>query len=177
MRKGKKLIFKLNVQEMIRNIGLILSTSLFLLFELCTPLRAYEVVVSRVLDGDSFRVRHGRSIETIRLYGIDCPEYRQDGWRQAKKMTQKLLGRRSFDIQPMDVDRYGRTVALVRAQGHLVNAELVGSGWAWLYRRYCHAQPLCRRLEVLEQDARQYRRGIWGEKKPVPPWVWKRQRH
>jgi len=160
-----------------RNIGMILIVALFLLLGLCSPLRAYEAVIARVLDGDSFRVRHGGAIETIRLYGIDCPEYRQDGWQQAKKMTKYLLGRQSFDIQPMDVDRYGRTVALVRAQGRLVNAELVDGGWAWLYRRYCHAQPLCRQLEVLEGDARAHRRGIWQKRNPVPPWVWKRKRY
>jgi len=162
---------------MIRNIGFIVNVGLLLFFVLCRPLQAYEAVVARILDGDSFRVRHGRSIETIRLYGIDCPEYRQEGWQQAKKMTQALLGKGPIDIQSMDVDRYGRTVALVHAQGRLINAELVASGWAWLYRRYCHAQPFCRQLETLERDARLHDRGVWAQKRPVPPWVWKRQRH
>lgn len=162
---------------MIRPFSFVFGLGLFLLAGFHSSALAYEAVVTHVLDGDSFRVRRGRAIETIRLYGIDCPEYRQDGWLEAKKMTMALLGRYSIEIQPMDTDRYGRTVALVRARGHVVNAELVRSGWAWVYRRYCHAQPFCRQLDEFEQEARRDRRGIWRKNKPVPPWVWKRRPH
>lgn len=156
---------------------MVVNICLVLFLGWCSPLCAYEAVVIRVLDGDSFRIRHGRTVETIRLYGIDCPEYRQDGWLAAKKQTTALLGKGLIDIQPMDVDRYGRNVALVQAHGRLINAELVGGGHAWLYRRYCRAQPVCRQLEALEREARKHRRGIWKNRKPVPPWVWKRQHH
>jgi endonuclease YncB( thermonuclease family) len=140
-------------------------------------LYAYEAVVTHVLDGDSFRVRQGRQIQTIRLYGIDCPEYRQHGWRQAKQFTKRVLARQRLTIHPMDVDRYGRTVALVYVDGRLLNADLVSYGWAWLYRRYCHAQPLCREFNQLEQNARAGKKGIWQKKKPMPPWVWKRKKY
>ncbi|MGD9947971.1 MAG: thermonuclease family protein [Desulfobulbus sp.] len=172
-----KLNFETRVKKMIRNISSILGLGLFLLTALYSPARAYEAMVTHVLDGDSFRVRHGHRIETIRLYGIDCPEYRQDGWQKAKKMTKTLVGKNSVEIYPVDIDRYGRTVAFVRVQGRLINAELVGNGWAWLYRRYCHAQPFCRQLDKLEQEARSYRRGIWEKNKPIPPWVWRRRKH
>lgn len=164
-------------QSMIRPFSFIVGFGLLLLAGLHSSAMAYEAVVTHILDGDSFRVRRGDTTETIRLYGIDCPEYRQDGWQGAKKMTTALLGRYSLEIQPMDTDRYGRTVALVRARGRLVNAELVRNGWAWVYRRYCRAQPLCRQLDDFEQEARRDRRGIWRKKKPVPPWVWKRRSH
>ncbi|WP_448875045.1 thermonuclease family protein [Desulfobulbus propionicus] len=136
-----------------------------------------EGVVTHVLDGDSFRVRIGRATTTIRLYGVDCPEYRQAGWRQAKKMTLALVKGRRVAIQAMDVDRYGRTVALVKVDGQLLNAELVRHGWAWVYHRYCHAQPLCRQMNALEKEARLHRRGLWQEKNPVSPWAWKHQTH
>jgi endonuclease YncB( thermonuclease family) len=139
------------------------------------PAVAWKGVVTRVLDGDSFQVRYDRSTKDIRLYGIDCPEYRQTGWTQAKKATQNLVRNRWVDIHPMDVDRYGRTVALVRVEGRLLNADLVRNGWAWVSPRYCHAQPLCRQLTAWQKQARQERRGIWREKQPVPPWVWKQR--
>ena len=161
---------------MIHTIVAILAFGL-LFVGLSSPVEAYEAVVVRVLDGDSFRVKHGGRTEEIRLYGIDCPEYKQAGWKEAKKMTQRLINKRRIEISPMDTDRYGRTVALVRAQKLLVNAELVAAGLAWTYHRYCHVQPLCRQFDKLEQDARSSRRGIWEKKSPVPPWVWKRKNH
>ncbi|MDD2465094.1 MAG: thermonuclease family protein [Desulfobulbus sp.] len=162
---------------MICKISSILSFGFVVFIGLYSSALAFDAEVTRILDGDSFRVRQGHTITEIRLYGIDCPEYRQAGWKQAKKMTQTLLGKGTIEIQPMDTDRYGRTVALVRTQGRLVNAELVRTGWAWVYRRYCHAQPLCRELENFEQEAQNGRRGIWQKNPPTPPWVWKRQNH
>jgi endonuclease YncB( thermonuclease family) len=58
-------------------------------------------------------------------------------------------------------------VALVRKQGGLLNSELVRNGLAWVYPRYCHAQPLCTELELLERGARRQRLGLWREKAPM----------
>ena len=160
-----------------QRVFLFIYLTLVIILGWSAPAAARDGVVTRVLDGDSFRVRVGRTTETIRLYGIDCPEYRQSGWQQAKKRTNALVRGHRVGIQPMDVDRYGRTVALVSVDGHLLNAELVRTGWAWVYHRYCHAQPLCRQMETLEREARHNRRGIWQEQHPIPPWVWKRATH
>jgi endonuclease YncB( thermonuclease family) len=156
---------------------LCIGITLLIVFTWSVPASAWDGRVTKVLDGDSFRVRHGRTITNIRLYGIDTPEYGQTGWQRAKQKTSALVKGARVSIQPMDVDRYGRTVALVSIGGQLLNAELVRGGWAWVYPRYCHAQPLCRQMKILEKDARTYRRGIWQQKHPVPPWVWKHRTH
>jgi len=160
---------------MIQTVNVLFSAAIWGCVSLCTSVHAYEATAGKILDGDSFRIQYGRKTETIRLYGIDCPEYRQDGWRQAKKLTSAFIKNQYLDIRPLDIDRYGRTVALVYVQGRLLNAELIAQGWAWFYRRYCHTQPLCRQLDSLERDARTHRKGIWAKKSPVPPWVWKRR--
>nr|WP_321468753.1 thermonuclease family protein [uncultured Desulfobulbus sp.] len=160
---------------MIRSASILFCVAAWGIVSLCASVYAYEATAGKVLDGDSFHIHHGRKIETIRLYGIDCPEYRQDGWRQAKKLTSRLIKNQYLEIHPLDVDRYGRTVALVYVQGRLLNAELVAQGWAWFYRRYCHAQPVCRQLDGLERDARAHRKGLWAKTSPMPPWIWKRQ--
>ena len=74
----------------------------------------------------------------------------------------------------VDTDRYGRTVGRVFVGQTDVNAALVRQGAAWVYRQYAHDPALL----VLEQAARDDRRGLWAlpEAERVPPWEWRRQR-
>jgi endonuclease YncB( thermonuclease family) len=135
----------------------------------------WEGVAVKVLDGDSIQVeRGGRTVE-IRLYGIDTPEHRQAYSNRARQFTREQLYRRTVTVAEKDVDRYGRTVALVTCQGRLVNRELVRAGLAWHYPRYCRSQPLCNELAELEEKARRERLGLWADPEPVAPWEWKRR--
>jgi endonuclease YncB( thermonuclease family) len=136
---------------------------------------AWEGTVFHVQDGDSFRARRGHRVETIRLYGIDAPEHDQAAGQAAKRLAEALVGGKKIAVTPLDTDRYGRTVALAEARGVLVNAELVRAGLAWVCPHYCKAQPLCSDLQFLQETARQRRLGLWGDDRPVPPWVWKRR--
>jgi micrococcal nuclease len=154
--------------------GLVASAMLCLLG--CLPAWAWEGYVTGTADGDSFKVakgKGGRAYE-VRLYGIDSPEYGQPNWQEARALTKKLVLGKFVNIEPLDTDRYGRIIALVRQQGQLVNSELVRNGLAWVYPQYCQAQPLCNDLKVLEQAARKQRLGVWREKAPTPPWQWRR---
>ncbi len=139
------------------------------------PALAWQGKVVRVLDGDSILVKRGGRLYEIRLYGIDAPEYKQPFGRQARRVTSRLVYKKIVDIQPMDVDRYHRTVALVSVGGRLVNRELVHRGAAWLYPRYCKKQPLCRQLDTEEQQARSQHLGLWAGPNPLSPSQWKRR--
>jgi hypothetical protein len=75
-------------------------------------------------------------------------------------------------VQPRDIDRYGRTVALVvLPDGRTLNHELVRSGFAWWYQKYAPADTT---LEQLEAEARATRRGLWSQASPIPPWDWRK---
>ncbi|MEE8290789.1 MAG: excalibur calcium-binding domain-containing protein [Candidatus Tectomicrobia bacterium] len=54
-----------------------------------------------------------------------------------------------------------------------MNRELVKAGFAWWYRKYA---PDNAALEQLEAEARQAKRGLWADPKPVPPWQWRVKR-
>ncbi len=137
---------------------------------------AWEAVVVKVIDGDSLKVQRNGNIHEIRLYGIDTPEYRQPYSNKAKQFTKRLAYRQIVNVVEKDIDRYDRIVALVMVQGKLINSELVREGLAWYYPRYCHSQPVCGELQLLERKARQEHRGLWRDKNPVSPWEWKRQK-
>ena len=147
--------------------GLIFSLS-------CLPAHGWEGLVTKVLDGDSFGVKKGRRVHEIRLYGIDSPEYGQLFWQEARGLTRELVLGEIVNVKPMDRDHYGRIVALVWHQGQLVNSELVRNGLAWVYPRYCQKQPLCSDMKTMEEAAQKQGRGLWREKSPMAPWLWKR---
>ena len=52
-----------------------------------------------------------------------------------------------------------------------INEKMVQLGYAWVYRKYAK-NP---KLFGLERTAREARRGLWRDPKPVPPWEWRRR--
>ena len=69
---------------------------------------------------------------------------------------------------PMDTDRYGRTVAICYAGGFDIGQNMVHTGWALAYRQYSE------QYVIIEDQARENQRGLWrGEF--MPPWEWRRQ--
>ncbi len=74
----------------------------------------------------------------------------------------------------MDVDRYGRTVALVYidSDGECLNEELVRAVYAWVYDRYCKTRD-CEHWQKLETVARVSDKGLWSQPNPIPSWGWR----
>lgn len=134
-----------------------------------------NVMVERVIDGDSLMTRPGGEKLEIRLWGIDAPEYDQPGADQAARALERLIGRKKIALSVVDHDKYGRTVALVRAKNTLINEEMVRSGNSWVHPYYCRA-PICDKWLEYERQARQARLGLWNEEPIVAPWRWKSAR-
>jgi endonuclease YncB( thermonuclease family) len=130
--------------------------------------------VAGVIDGDSITVLHDGRQEQIRLWGIDCPEKRQDFGTKAKYGTSILVFAKVVEVEPVTTDRYGRTVAFVKVGDTLVNEKLIRQGLAWVYTRYCN-RPICQEWNKLEAEARKARRGLWSIPDPVPPWEFRRR--
>jgi endonuclease YncB( thermonuclease family) len=137
---------------------------------------AWSGMVVGVTDGDTIKVMgsHNKQVK-IRLYGIDCPEGGQAFSKRAKQFTSKMVYGEIVEVEPVDVDRYGRTVALVTVFKRLVNEELVNAGFAWVYTRYCD-RPICERWKVLEYEAREAKRGLWADPNAIPPWEFRKKR-
>ena len=95
----------------------------------------------------------------IRLWGIDCPEKGQDFGNKAKQLTSSLVFGKAVQVEPVAIDRYGRTVALVSVGSISVNEELIRQGLAWVFTRYCD-RPICEGWKTLEEEARKAKRGL-----------------
>jgi micrococcal nuclease len=138
---------------------------------------AWEGKVVAVTDGDTFTVMHEGKRERVHLYGVVCPEKRQDFGQAAKQTTSDLVSGKSVEVEPVVIDRkghtkdqFGRTSALVYTGDHkCLNAELTRSGFAWVYNQNC-ARPECKEWKELEKQAKKQRAGLWSVPNPIPPW-------
>ena len=124
--------------------------------------------VQRVVDGDTVYLQDGAK---IRLHGIDAPERNQPYGKQSTAELRSMLGD-SVYVDPRDVDRYGREVAvLYTPEGVNVNLELVCVGAAWWYERYAKQD---RALRDCQASARGAGAGLWADD-PIAPWEWRRR--
>jgi len=135
--------------------------------------RFFEGRVIGVIDGDTLEVLVDGAPLRVRLAGIDTPERGQPWAARSKQALAQRVSGRSVRVNAVELDRYGRTVGEVYADGVCVGCELVREGHAWVYRRFSDDPVL---LE-LEAEARAARRGLWGlpESQRLPPWEWREQ--
>jgi endonuclease YncB( thermonuclease family) len=128
-----------------------------------------------VTDGDTVRLLvDGQRQYKIRLGEIDAPEGGQPYGRAAKRMLSDLVFGQTISARVTDVDRYGRSVAVLTRGSTNINAEMVKRGAAWAYRRYLSDQRYLR----WEEEARSQRRGLWGLQADqiMAPWDWRAAR-
>lgn len=128
--------------------------------------------VVAIADGDTLSVlRDGRDVVRVRLWGIDAPESGQDHGDKARRRLVEIAAGKTARVEPVERDRYGRTVARVRIDGVDIGGSQVRDGVAWWFRRHA---PAAIELERAETDARKARRGLWSAPvAPVAPWDWR----
>lgn len=131
--------------------------------------------VVQVMDGDTVMVlASSGKLEKVRLYGVDCPESRQRGGNDATDFARSLMLFESVSLSTVTTDQYGRSVAVIRLKdGRLANEEMVKAGHAWVYRNYCK-EAVCASWLAYERQAKNRKLGLWRDKKPTPPWQWRR---
>lgn len=135
---------------------------------------AISANVVGVHDGDTITVlTTEKKTLKIRLAEIDAPESGQPYGSKAKQVLSDLVFGKNIKIEVQDIDRYGRTVGRIFYNRVDINAEIVRSGAAWVYRQYSKDKILL----SLEQEAKESKRGLWSlpEFEQVPPWEWRKK--
>jgi endonuclease YncB( thermonuclease family) len=138
-----------------------------------------EVLSGRVVgvtDGDTIVVQtavHTR--HTVRLAGIDAPEYTQPHGRKSRSNLAALVARKDVTIEYYKRDRWQRLVGKVLVDGKDVNLKQLIDGYAWHFRRFRQEQDIAERqlYKSAERHARTQRLGLWADARPVPPWKWR----
>jgi endonuclease YncB( thermonuclease family) len=131
-------------------------------------------LVTRVTDGDTFRVEDGPTKHTIRLAQVDAPETdecfgREAGeWLLDQVLLEDVVLERSTDGP--DEDRYGRKVREAWLGSTSMNVEIVRRGYATHYASFSSEDPdLAARIAAAEKEARAKGRGLWSACVEAPP--------
>ena len=125
--------------------------------------------VLRIVDGDTIWVEIEGEEAKIRLLGIDTPELERDLTpvecyaEEAEDRLRELLAGKGVMLLKSktgdEVDRYGRLLRYVFADGEDVSARLIREGYAFAFRRYAHDR---RAYYVhLEAEAQAAQVGMW----------------
>ncbi|WP_224994316.1 thermonuclease family protein [Cesiribacter sp. SM1] len=133
----------------------------------------YKGRVVGVSDGDTFTLlTPDKQQIKVRLSEIDAPESAQPYGTRAKQVLSDLIFQKDITVVKEDIDRYGRLVGHIYANGTHVNRKLVQDGMAWVYRQYLKDQTLLQD----EQQAKEAKRGLWSlpSTEQVPPWEWRK---
>jgi micrococcal nuclease len=146
------------------------SILLALCFIAATPAFAHKVI--RIADGDTLTLLVDRKPVKIRLANIDAPEKAQAFGQRSKQSLSDLCWRKDATYETQDIDRYGRTVAVVTCGGVEVNRVQIERGMAHVYLKYNRDPSLLR----LQERAREGHVGLWRDADPVPPWEFRRQK-
>ena len=149
-----------------------------LLLIICTPSYAdqYEGRVIKVIDGDTIWVKTNNKHIKIRLSYIDAPELKQTYGVRSKNFLTDLVLDKNVQINANKKDRYNRHLGEVYIhnvkESIFVNAKMLKSGNAWIYLTYRDNSY----LQNLENHAKIKKIGLWSEKAPIEPWVYRRSR-
>ncbi len=133
----------------------------------------------RVCDGDTIWVKCGfwGRRRKLRLIGMDAPETEQPYGPESQKHLARLALDRKVSVTAIGFDPYGRWISRVRAGRTDLSLAMIRAGLAWPYFHYF------RNLTKAEQEAyrsaweaaRSARKGLWADRKPEPPWNWRRR--
>ena len=127
--------------------------------------------VVKVADGDTVTVLRGKQQVRVRLASIDAPEKKQPFGTRSQQHLSALVFGKSIRVVEQGQDRYGRTIGVLRLDGADINRAMVAAGLAWAYTDYLND----RQMPEYERQARQARRGLWADARPVAPWQYRRE--
>ena len=139
--------------------------------------------ITHVADGDTLNIQVNGQRERVRLANIDAPESEgradRPGQPYAEESTQALAAlvlNTNTSLHCFEKDHYGRHVCNIPlADGDTANRVLVEKGLAWAYtgsnERYLRDQS----LKQVQAQAQRAGVGLWQQKNPIAPWVWRVQ--
>ena len=134
--------------------------------------------VVSVADGDTVTVLDAQKTQhKIRLQGIDAPEKAQAFGNKSKQSLHEMVHGKQVTVEYQKKDKYGRVVGKVMLNNTDVCLEQVTRGMAWHYKAYASEQSKEEQESYAQAEtkAQAQSMGLWKEKTPTPPWVFRKQ--
>jgi endonuclease YncB( thermonuclease family) len=143
-----------------------------------TPVYAeqYEATVIKVIDGDTIWIKKDNKHIKVRLSYIDAPELKQNFGIRSRNFLSNLVLDKMIEVNTNKKDRYNRHLGEIyihnTKESIFVNAKMIKSGNAWVYKTYVN-NPY---LKNLEAYAKMNKKGLWNEQKIIEPWIFRRNK-
>ena len=131
-----------------------------------------ENIVKNIPDGDTINIERDGLKVKVRLAEVDCPEKDQPYGKEAREFVKKFLEGKKIYINAIEQDRYGRTIARIRANNDDLGETLIENGYAWVYTSYSKNK----KLMLLQESAKRMKVGLWQDPDPIPPWKWRKNK-
>lgn len=134
-------------------------------------LAEYEVVAKSVHDGDTLRVRSPKGeVLKVRFACVDAPELKQPLGEESRNYLRSIVvkGNNKVKLQPITVDRYGRTVAQLWNNSGLIQSQMVVAGWAYGYEQYKKDCPNWAAIQSMQSQAQKAKLGVWRSPQEKP---------
>lgn len=143
--------------------------TLLISFALAAAAFAQTTLTGKVVaisDGDTYTLLTSGNVQTkIRMNCIDAPESKQAfGTRSKQKLSELIFGK-EVTVTVVTTDKYGRTVGTTFVGTLDVNLELVKTGFAWVYDKYCKDAVYF----DAQTSAKAAKLGLWIDPNPVAP--------
>lgn len=151
---------------------------ILLLIITITPVYAeqYEATVIKVIDGDTIWIKKDNNHIKVRLSYIDAPELKQNFGIRSRNFLSNLVLDKMIEVNTNKKDRYNRHLGEIyihnTKESIFVNAKMIKSGNAWVYKTYAN-NPY---LKNLEDYAKMNKKGLWNEQKIIEPWIFRRNK-
>jgi endonuclease YncB( thermonuclease family) len=130
--------------------------------------------VLRVIDGDSLMLEASGAQHRVALAGIDAPELNQPWGDSAARRLQDTLTGAFVVVSAQRPGGAGGLSGSIEFKGRDVALDLLYEGLAWSTATM--GIPDSDRehpYDRAERAAREARRGLWSDARPIPPWQWR----
>jgi endonuclease YncB( thermonuclease family) len=156
------------------------------LLSVCVLICSALIANAEILNGTVVGISDGGTITVldklikqhkVRLMGIDAPEKSQAFGNEAKQTLSNYIYKKEISVEFKKYDKYKRIVGKVTRDGQDICLQMILDGMAWLYTEYEKEQPKTDRdlYREAEASARNVNIGIWSEKQPVSPWIFRQK--
>ncbi len=137
---------------------------------LACSLPAFALEITYFYDGDTVKINDAGREYKLRLTDIDAPERNQAYGKKSRRALMELCSGVNIYAAIGGTDKYGRRLGKLRCNNQDVSTYMIQNGHAWFNERYSMDASLL----YQQQQARTNKLGLWKSKKPMQPWVWRK---
>jgi endonuclease YncB( thermonuclease family) len=133
--------------------------------------------VTEVIDGNTISLKSLSHTIKVRLLAIEPPDKNQPYAETARKHLADLVLGKYVVVRYTGIGTQGYLVGRILLEQADINAQMLRDGVAWFYQpEEANLSESERQLyPACEQAARAEKRGLWQEKEPLSPWVFRKR--